>query len=122
MLLLFRAKIVNEAWRAGLPGVLPYFEGFQALPCNVEHVMTRRVVLYIDSLKTGGAERVTLFCTLACGSGWQATVLIRHGASRDFYPVPAGVQRVSNPRSDWLRRFCRWASLRVLRLRAWSGE
>ena len=29
MLLLFRAKIVNESWRAErLPGVLPCFEGF----------------------------------------------------------------------------------------------
>ena len=47
--------------------------------------MTRRVVLYIDSLKTGGAERVTLLLARwLVEAGWQATVLTRHGASRDF--------------------------------------
>ena len=69
--------------------------------------MTRRVVLYIDSLKTGGAERVTLLLARwLVEAGWQATVLTRHGASRDFYPVPAGVQRSVEPGDPiWLRRF-----------------
>ena len=84
--------------------------------------MTRRVVLYIDSLKTGGAERVTLLLARwLVEAGWQATVLTRHGESRDFYPVPAGVHRaVELPDPPWLRCFGLLGfPLRVLRLRAW---
>ena len=84
--------------------------------------MTRRVVLYIDSLKTGGAERITLlFARWLAEEGWRATVLTRHGASRDFYPVPAGVQRAIEPGDPlWLRRVGPLGfPLRVLRLRAW---
>lgn len=84
--------------------------------------MTRRVVLYIDSLKTGGAERVTLlFARWLAEEGWRATVLTRHGASRDFYPVPAGVHRaIEPPDPPWLRCFGLLGfPLRVLRLRAW---
>ena len=48
--------------------------------------MTRRVVLYIDSLKTGGAERITLlFARWLAEEGWRATVLTRHGASPVSY-------------------------------------
>ena len=84
--------------------------------------MTRRVVLYIDSLKTGGAERVTLLLARwLAEEGWRATVLTRHGASHDFYPVPAGVQRAIEPLDPrWLRRFGPLGfPLRVLRLRTW---
>ena len=84
--------------------------------------MTRRVVLYIDSLKTGGAERVTLLLARwLAEEGWRAMVLTRHGASHDFYPVPAGVQRAIEPLDPrWLRRFGPLGfPLRVLRLRTW---
>jgi len=84
--------------------------------------MTRRVVLYIDSLKTGGAERVTLLLARwLAEAGWRATVLTRHGASRDFYPVPEGVQRAIEPADPlWLRRFGALGfPLRVLRLHGW---
>ena len=84
--------------------------------------MTRRVLLYIDSLKTGGAERVTLlFARWLAEEGWRPTVLTRHGASRDFYPVPAGVQRaIEPPDPPWLRCVgVMGFPLRVLRLRAW---
>ena len=84
--------------------------------------MTRRVVLYIDSLKTGGAERVTLlFARWLAQEGWRATVLTRHGPSRDFYPVPAGVHRAIEPSDPpWLRCVgVMGFPLRVLRLRAW---
>ena len=84
--------------------------------------MTRRVVLYIDSLKTGGAERVTLlFARWLAQEGWRATVLTRHGPSRDFYPVPAGVHRAIEPSDPpWLRCLGLLGfPLRVLRLRAW---
>ena len=84
--------------------------------------MTRRVVLYIDSLKTGGAERVTLLLARwLTEAGWQATVLTRHSESRDFYPVPAGVQRAIEPDDPlWLRRVGQLGfPLRVLRLHGW---
>jgi len=84
--------------------------------------MTRRVVLYIDSLKIGGAERVTLLLARWLSEdGWLATVVTRHGASRDFYPVPAGVQRTVEPSDpDWLRLFGPLGfPVRVRRLRAW---
>ena len=84
--------------------------------------MTRRVLLYIDSLKTGGAERVTLlFARWLVEEGWRATVLTRHGESRDFYPVPVGVQRaIEPPDPPWLRCLgVMGFPLRVLRLRAW---
>ena len=84
--------------------------------------MTRRVLLYIDSLKTGGAERVTLlFARWLAQEGWRATVLTRHGPSRDFYPVPAGVHRAIDPSDPpWLRCLGLLGfPLRVLRLRAW---
>ena len=84
--------------------------------------MTRKVVLYIDSLKTGGAERVTLLLARwFAEEGWQVTVLTRQGESCDFYPVPAGVGRAVEQEDQlWLRnvsllRF----PLRLLRLRAW---
>lgn len=54
-----------------------------------------RVLLYIDSLKAGGAERVTLqWADWLQAAGHQALVLTRQGPSRDFYPVPAGVERI----------------------------
>ena len=84
--------------------------------------MTRRVVLYIDSLKTGGAERVTLLLARWLSEdGWLATVVTRHGTSRDFYPVPAGVQRIAEPSDPvWLRLFGPLGfPARVRRLRAW---
>ncbi|QNJ01882.1 putative alpha-glycosyltransferase/ family 4 [Synechococcus sp. PROS-U-1] len=79
-------------------------------------------MLYIDSLKTGGAERVTLlFARWLAQEGWRATVLTRHGPSRDFYPVPAGVHRAIEPSDPpWLRCLGLLGfPLRVLRLRAW---
>ena len=79
-----------------------------------------RVLLYIDSLKAGGAERIAL-----CWAGWllekghSVVVLTRHGPRRDFYPLPAGVERVVEPREPgWLRRLG-WLGfpLRLWRLR-----
>ena len=84
--------------------------------------MTRRVVLYIDSLKTGGAERVTLLLARwLSDAGWKATVLTRHGVSRDFYPVPAGVRRAVEPVDPlWLRKVGPLGfPFRVLGLHSW---
>lgn len=50
-----------------------------------------RVVLYIDSLKLGGAERVTLsWAQWMSDAGWTPLVLTRQPETWDFYPLPEG--------------------------------
>ena len=85
-------------------------------------VRSRRVVLYIDSLKLGGAERITLtWATWLRDAGWSPVVLTRKPLSWDFYPVPDGVTRQVEPAdSPWLR--CLGVAgfpVRVWRLRRW---
>ena len=85
----------------------------------------RRVVLYIDSLKLGGAERVTLaWAGWLQQAGWQPLVLTRKPDSWDFYPMPAGVERVvEHADSPWMRRLGPLAfPFRVLRLQRWLDE
>ena len=54
---------------------------------------SRLVVLYIDSLKLGGAERITLtWASWLRDAGWSPVVLTRKPLSWDFYPVPDGVE------------------------------
>jgi len=78
------------------------------------------VVLYIDSLKAGGAERIAL--AWACwlrDAGYAVVVLTRHGVIRDFYPVPSEIRRSVELREPlWLRRLA-WFGFpwRLLRLR-----
>ena len=83
---------------------------------------SRRVVLYIDSLKLGGAERVILtWAEWLHQAGWQPVVLTRKPISWDFYPLPPGVRRGVEP-SDlaWMRRLGPLAfPFRVLRLKRW---
>ena len=82
----------------------------------------KRVALYVDSLKIGGAERITLtFARWCAESGWTPIVLTRQGLDADFYPIPSGVQRAVEPQEpSWLKRFGRWGfSWRVVRLRNW---
>ena len=65
---------------------------------DVVDVSSPRVLLYVDSLKIGGAERITL--TLAqwlYQEGWTPVVLTRQPLGRDFYPIPAGVERAAEP-------------------------
>ena len=83
---------------------------------------SKRVVLYIDSLKLGGAERVTLtWSNWLHQAGWQPLVLTRKPMSWDFYPLPQGVTRVVEPSDNsWMRRLGPLAfPLRVLRLQRW---
>lgn len=83
---------------------------------------SRRVVLYIDSLKLGGAERVTLtWAHWLHQAGWQPMVLTRKPVSLDFYPLPTGVDRVVEPLdTPWMRWLGPLAfPLRVLRLQRW---
>ena len=87
--------------------------------------LMRRVVLYVDSLKIGGAERVTLtFARWLRQNGWDPIVLTRQSVELDFYPIPAGVERAVEPRDPrWLRLLGRWGfPWRVLRLRRWLRE
>jgi UDP-N-acetylglucosamine:LPS N-acetylglucosamine transferase len=82
----------------------------------------KRVALYVDSLKIGGAERITLtFARWCAESGWTPIVLTRQGVDSDFYPIPNGVQRAVEPQEpSWLMRFGRWGfPWRVVRLRHW---
>ena len=78
------------------------------------------VLLYIDSLKTGGAERIVLvWAGWLCDAGYRVVLLTRHGPRRDFYPLPAGIDRQVEPHDPaWLRRLG-WLGfpLRLWRLR-----
>ena len=87
--------------------------------------LMRRVVLYVDSLKIGGAERVTLtFARWLRQNGWTPIVLTRQSRTLDFYPIPAGVERaVEPPDPRWLRLLGRWGfPWRVRRLRHWLRQ
>ena len=82
----------------------------------------RRVALYIDSLKLGGAERVTLrLASWLQAAGWEPLLLTRKPISWDFYPVPTRVIRhVESADPDWMRLLGPLAlPFRLLRLRAW---
>ena len=79
-------------------------------------------MLYIDSLKLGGAERVTLtWARWLHQAGWQPLVLTRQPVSWDFYPVPPEVQRAVEPSDpSWMRRLGPLAfPFRVRRLQRW---
>lgn len=86
---------------------------------------SRRVVLYIDSLKLGGAERVTLtWAQWICDMGWTPLVLTRQPESWDFYPVPNGVIRSVEPEdAPWMRLLGPFAfPFRIRRLCHWLGK
>jgi len=78
------------------------------------------ILLYIDALKTGGAERITLtWAGWLRDAGHPVLLLTRHGLRRDFYPVPDGIERlVEGCDPGWLRRLG-WFGfpLRLWRLR-----
>ena len=78
----------------------------------------RSALLFIDSLKIGGAERVTLqWAEWLCEGGWSVTLLTSKSASHDFYPVPAGLRRLQEPALlGMLDRALFWP-LKLLRLR-----
>ena len=79
-------------------------------------------MLYIDSLKLGGAERVTLaLAHWLYQAGWQPLVLTRKPVSWDFYPLPKGVKRVVEPSdAPWMRWLGPLAfPFRVQRLQSW---
>ena len=80
------------------------------------------MLLYIDSLKLGGAERVTLtWAAWLQQAGWKPIVLTRKPIGWDFYPLPAGVERVVEPSdAPWMHRLGPLAfPFRVRRLQRW---
>ena len=78
----------------------------------------RSALLFIDSLKLGGAERVTLqWAEWLSEAGWNVTLLTSKPASHDFYSVPSGLRRLSEPGLfGSLDRALFWP-LKLLRLR-----
>ena len=77
----------------------------------------RSALLFIDSLKLGGAERVTLqWADWLLEGGWTVTLLTSKSASHDFYPVPAGLRRLQEPPSA-LVGSCHVLPLKLWRLR-----
>lgn len=82
----------------------------------------KHVVIYIDSLKLGGAERVALtWASWLIESGWQVYVLTRKPTSWDFYPLPNGIERcIETQDGFWLRLLGPLAfPFRILSLRHW---
>ena len=78
----------------------------------------RSALLFIDSLKIGGAERVTLqWAEWLSKGGWSVTLLTSKSASHDFYPVPAGLRRVQEPALPGLLNRALFWPLKLLRLR-----
>ena len=78
----------------------------------------RSALLFIDSLKIGGAERVTLqWAEWLSEGGWSVTLLTSKSASHDFYPVPAGLRRVQEPALPGLLNRALFWPLKLLRLR-----
>ena len=78
----------------------------------------RSALLFIDSLKIGGAERVTLqWAEWLSKGGWSVTLLTSKSASHDFYPVPSGLRRVQEPALPGLLNRALFWPLKLLRLR-----
>ena len=78
----------------------------------------RSVLLFIDSLKLGGAERVTLqWAEWLSEAGWNVTLLTSKPASHDFYPVPSGLRRLREPGLLGLLDRAWFWPLKLLRLR-----
>ena len=78
----------------------------------------RSALLFIDSLKIGGAERVTLqWAEWLSEAGWNVTLLTSKPASHDFYPVPAGLRRLKEPALPRLLDRALFWPLKLLRLR-----
>ena len=83
-----------------------------------ESQRSRSAFLFIDSLKLGGAERVTLqWAEWLSEAGWSVTLLTSKPASHDFYPVPAGLRRLREPALPALLDRALFWPLKLLRLR-----
>ena len=118
------ARAATQTYEARTAAMLADLDRLGLLAKSQRHHRSqrKRVVLYIDSLKLGGAERITLtWAAWLHEAGWQPVVLTRKPLSRDFYPLPAGVERVVEPAdTPWMRRLGPLAfPFRVGRLQRW---
>ena len=78
----------------------------------------RSALLFIDSLKLGGAERVTLqWAEWLSEAGWNVTLLTSKPTSHDFYPAPTGLRRLREPALPGLLDRALFWPLKLWRLR-----
>ena len=78
----------------------------------------RSALLFIDSLKLGGAERVTLqWAEWLSEAGWNVTLLTSKPTSHDFYPAPTGLRRLREPAMPGLLDRALFWPLKLWRLR-----
>ena len=77
-----------------------------------------RALLFIDSLKAGGAERITLrWAEWLQSAGWDVVLLTSKNIDHDFYPCPTEIQRWIEPPAPSKRlRWLVWPK-RILTLR-----
>ena len=78
----------------------------------------RSALLFIDSLKIGGAERVSVqWAAWLLEAGWSVTLLTSKSCRHDFYPVPTGLRRLQEPSSQGLLNHALFWPLKLWRLR-----
>ena len=78
----------------------------------------RSAILFIDSLKIGGAERVTVqWAAWLLEAGWSVTLLTSKSSNHDFYPVSTGLRRLQEPSSQGLLNHALFWPLKLWRLR-----
>jgi glycosyltransferase involved in cell wall biosynthesis len=54
-----------------------------------------KLLIFIHSLGTGGAERVTAnLANFWCEKGWELTIVTMAGVERDFYQLQSGIRRI----------------------------
>ena len=83
-------------------------------------VITRKIAFYIDSLKLGGAERVTLQWAQWCAAaGWSVSIITRQSTTQDVYTIPVGVNRLVEASPPLIWTILGWFAfpLRLFRLR-----
>ena len=81
---------------------------------------TKKIAFYIDSLKLGGAERVTLQWAQWCvAAGWSVSIITRQSIAQDVYKLPVGVNRLVETKPSLTWKILGWFAfpLRLLRLR-----
>lgn len=81
---------------------------------------TKKIAFYIDSLKLGGAERVTLQWAQWCvAAGWSVSIITRQSIAQDVYMLPVGVNRLVETKPALTWKILGWFAfpLRLLSLR-----
>ena len=85
---------------------------------NAAAQQRQSAMLFIDSLKLGGAERITLqWAQWLSEAGWSVTLLTSKPTSHDFYPAPTGLRRSREPAMPGLLDRALFWPLKLWRLR-----